>query len=87
MLTLLRHVPGFLKLFGRLLVDRRVGALPKMALLLPLAYVILPVDLDFFPIIGQVDDLIVLIVGCRAFIRLCPAEVVEEHVRRIDAGT
>ena len=44
-----------------------------------------PLDLipDVLLGIGEVDDLVVLIVLCRLFIYLCPPEVVRDHVRRI----
>ena len=49
-------------------------------------YVLSPLDLipDFILGVGEVDDLVVLIVLCRLFIYLCPPDVVREHVRRLD---
>lgn len=84
----LRHLPHFVRLYWRLLWDRRVSLWPKALLLLSALYVLSPVDIipDVLPFIGEVDDLVVVIVVCRLFIYLCPPEVVQEHVRRIDAG-
>ncbi|MEK7378708.1 MAG: hypothetical protein AABZ71_07370, partial [Candidatus Binatota bacterium] len=39
------HLPSFLKLFWRLLKDRRVPIRPKLLLVLLLAYIVAPVDL------------------------------------------
>ena len=61
---------------------------PKILLLLVLAYLIMPADLlpDFLLGLGQVDDLLVVFLGCRLFLRLCPKEVVQEHVQAIAEG-
>ncbi len=82
------HLPSFLKLFWRLLQDRRVPAWPKLLLILLLAYVVVPVDLlpDFLLGLGQVDDLVVLFLGLQAFVRLCPKEIVRGHVQAIATG-
>lgn len=82
------HLPNFFRLFWRLLKDSRVPIWPKMLLLLIAAYVFAPVDIlpDFLLALGQVDDLLIIYLGIRAFIRLCPKEVVREHVQSIAAG-
>lgn len=82
------HLPSFLKLFWRLLKDRRVPLWPKLLLILLLAYVVAPVDLlpDIFLGLGQIDDLLVIFLGLQAFVRLCPKEIVREHVQAIAAG-
>ena len=84
---LLTHLPSFLKLFSRLIKDPRVSVSPKLLLAGILAYVILPADLmpDFFVGIGQMDDLMVVLVGLKLFIGMCPREVVQEHLRAITA--
>jgi len=85
LLLSLVHLPSFLKLFWRLIKDGRVGLTPKLLLLLIVAYVVMPVDLlpDFLPGLGQLDDLILIFLGLKGFIRLCPREVVREHVQAI----
>ena len=86
--ALLFHLPNFLRLFWRLLKDSRVGLAPKLLLLGMLAYVIVPFDFlpDFIPPLGQLDDLLVIFLGLKGFVRLCPPDVVREHVRAIAAG-
>ena len=83
----LRHLPDFVRLYWRLLLDRRTPLLPKIVLIAAVAYVILPFDLipDVIPIVGEVDDMVILIAACRLFIALCPEDLVREHVQRIDA--
>jgi uncharacterized membrane protein YkvA (DUF1232 family) len=87
-LRLFYHLPNFVKLFWRLLKDRRVPLGTKLLLVFLLAYVVLPVDLlpDVLIGLGQIDDLVVLFLGLQAFVRLCPKGVVREHVRAIAAG-
>ena len=88
LLAFLYHLPSFFRLFWRLLKDSRVGVAPKLLLLIVLAYVIFPVDLlpDFVPALGQLDDLFLVFLGLKGFVRLCPREAVGEHVRAIAAG-
>lgn len=84
----LLHLPNFLRLFWRLLKDSRVGLLPKLLLLVILTYVLIPTDFlpDFLIPLGQLDDLLVIFLGLKGFVRLCPPEAVREHVRTIAAG-
>jgi uncharacterized membrane protein YkvA (DUF1232 family) len=85
---LLTHLPSFLKLFSRLVKDPRVSLNPKLLLVGILAYMVLPTDLlpDFLIGVGQLDDLAVILGGLRLFLRLCPPQVVQEHLRAISAG-
>lgn len=85
---LLYHLPNFLKLFWRLLGDRRVPLWPKLLLGLLLVYLFAPMDLvpDFLVGLGQIDDLVVIFLGLQAFVRLCPQKIVREHVQMIAAG-
>jgi uncharacterized membrane protein YkvA (DUF1232 family) len=85
---LLTHLASFLKLFSRLVKDPRISIGPKLLLVGILAYVILPTDIlpDFLIGVGQLDDLAVILGGLRLFLRLCPPQVVQEHLRAISAG-
>lgn len=85
-IRLVRHLPNFLKLVWRLFIDRRVGILPRLVLVAAVAYFVVPLDFDWLVPLGYMDDLIVAYLAARAFIALCPKWVVQEHVRRIDAG-
>jgi uncharacterized membrane protein YkvA (DUF1232 family) len=82
---LLFQLPNLLRLYWRLLADRRVPLWPKAVLLGAFGYVALPVDLipDLMPVIGQLDDLTLLVLVGRAFLWWCPAEVVAEHMRAL----
>jgi uncharacterized membrane protein YkvA (DUF1232 family) len=85
---LLVHLPSFYKLFSGLIKDPRVSAGSKLVVAGILTYVIVPTDLlpDFLIGIGQLDDLVVILAGLKLFLRLCPPEVVREHLQAISAG-
>src|SRR4051794_11563733 len=57
-----RLIPDCVVLFRRLLADDRVPRRRKAALLLLLGYLALPIDLvpDFLPVIGQLDDAVMV---------------------------
>jgi uncharacterized membrane protein YkvA (DUF1232 family) len=82
------NLPSFFQLFSRLIKDERVALGPKLVVLGVIAYMALPTDIipDFFLGLGQLDDLVVLFSGLKLFLRLCPPEVVQEHLRTISAG-
>jgi uncharacterized membrane protein YkvA (DUF1232 family) len=82
------NLPSFFQLFSRLIKDERVALGPKLVVLGVIAYIALPTDIipDFFLGLGQLDDLVVLFGGLKLFLRLCPPEVVQEHLRTISAG-
>jgi uncharacterized membrane protein YkvA (DUF1232 family) len=84
---LLAHLPSFYKLFSGLIKDPRVSAGAKLVVAGILTYVIVPTDVlpDFLIGIGQLDDLVVIFAGLKLFLRLCPPEVVQEHLQAISA--
>ena len=86
-LQVLVHLPNFARLYWRLFRDWRVPILPKALLVLALVYVVSPLDVipDFIPVIGEMDDIVVVLSGLWLFIRLCPPEVVRETVHDIAA--
>ncbi|MDO8684078.1 MAG: DUF1232 domain-containing protein [Armatimonadota bacterium] len=83
------HLPNFASLYWRLWKDPRVSWLARSMLILALLYVLLPLDaiVDWAPLVGQIDDLAVIALALRAFIRLIPKDVVKEHVAAIDKKT
>ncbi|MHB0868281.1 MAG: YkvA family protein [Chloroflexota bacterium] len=70
------------RLVWPLLKDPRVPLVTKMVPPSALLYTIFPMDLlpDFLPALGQLDDLALLSLSLLLFIRLCPKEVVREHM-------
>ena len=60
--------------------DPRVSWYAKIFIVILVGYVISPIDLipDFIPIIGYLDDLIILSLGIVLAIKMIPREVMEE---------
>ncbi|PKO21730.1 MAG: hypothetical protein CVU38_13185 [Chloroflexi bacterium HGW-Chloroflexi-1] len=86
---LLTEVVRSARLVWRLLKDPRVATATK--LLIPGlvgAYLLWPVDLlpDVIPLVGQVDDLVLLALGAKLFIELCPPEIVRQHQADLAGG-
>jgi len=73
-------VPNFAKLVARLLIDPRVPRRSKVALGMAAAYVASPIDLfpEFIPVIGWLDDLLILTYVLDRVIDRAGQEVVEE---------
>ena len=57
--------------------DPRVSPLAKFLIAIIVAYILSPIDLipDFIPVIGYLDDLLLLPLGIALVIRIIPAEV------------
>ena len=88
-LRVLAHLPDFVRLYWRLLRDRRVPLLAKGVFVSALGYWVWPLDLIpdlLIPVIGEIDDLGIVLLGLWTFVRLCPPDVVAEHVSAIAQG-
>jgi uncharacterized membrane protein YkvA (DUF1232 family) len=80
------HLPTLLQLIRRLLSDPRIPIRIKLIPYCGILYFILPLDLlKDFPLVylGFIDDVIVLVLCLRLFLRRCPKEVVEEHIKQL----
>ena len=78
-----------LGLVGRLLRDRGVpwwakAVLPALAL-----YLVMPIDLipDFIPVVGYLDDLVIVLLVTTLLLRAVPREVIEENVGALERGS
>ncbi len=69
-------------LFWRLFHDSRVPRPAKLVLPGVGLYLLMPIDLipDFIPVVGYLDDVLVLMLGLWLFLRLCPEDIFREHV-------
>jgi len=76
----LRDFLSQFELAWKLLWDRRVSFFTKLVPLALLGYLLMPFDLvpDALLGLGQVDDLVVVLVGMRMFVSLCPPDVVAD---------
>ena len=81
----IRKLPSYARLVWSLARDDRVPVRQKLLLGGIAAYLASPIDLipDFIPVVGQLDDLAVLVFGLDLFIKSAPKEVVDEHIARI----
>ena len=61
--------------------DERVPMVVRGGLIAIAAYLALPFDVipDWIPVLGQMDDLVVLTVGVRTLLRRVPESVLNEH--------
>lgn len=64
----------------------KMTLLPKWFILLTLGYALSPIDLipDFIPVLGYLDDLIILPVLLIVSIRLIPADIMAESREKAD---
>ena len=75
------------KLVWRLTLDDRVPlsvrAIPPLLML----YLITPIDLvpDFIPVVGQLDDILVLVVALGLLVRFVPLDVVDTHLTTLES--
>jgi hypothetical protein len=79
------HLPSFARVFYRLMIDQRVSPLAKLVPPLGLLLLFTPpaLELDFVPLVGELDWLLVIFITLKVFIWLCPSDVVREHVARV----
>ncbi len=87
-LNFFRQLIEQLRLSWALFTDSRVPVLTKLIPLVAIAYVISPIDLipDVIPVLGQLDDLGVLMTALTMFNNMAPADVVAEHMTRFREG-
>ncbi len=75
-----RNLKREIQVYRLVLKDHRTPRLVKILLGLAVGYAILPFDIipDFIPVIGQLDDLIIVPALIIVALKLIPKEVVEE---------
>ena len=85
---LLAFIPDCVILVKRLLGDPRVPHRAKAVLISLFVYLVMPFDLvpDFIPVVGQLDDAIVVAVVLAYVVRLAGRDVVEELWTGSDRG-
>lgn len=85
---LLRTLLSHLRVALRLVRDPSVPWLVKAVPLLTGLYVISPLDFvpDLLPVVGQLDDLSIILLGLETFLKLCPASASAFHRDAIANG-
>lgn len=74
-----------ISLFWRLWRDVRVPVGAKLLLPGLGLYLLSPIDIipDFIPVLGYLDDVLILLLGLWLFLRLCPRNLLDEHLREL----
>lgn len=89
MARLIWKLPMYARVIWGLVRDPRTPVHLKALLGAALVYLVVPIDLipDAIPILGQADDLTVLMLVLDLFIANAPAEVRKDHLERAKSGT
>ena len=76
-----RMLPDLLRLLRRLATDRSLPRGVRARLWLLIAFVISPIDLipDFIPVIGYLDDAILVAIVLRSVVRRSGRQAIERH--------
>lgn len=85
--SILRHAGKFGRLYVRLLRDARVPVYLKLLFFASIFYIVSPLDFipeSLFLFFGIIDDVGLFVVMLKLFLRLCPQNVVQEHVSAIN---
>jgi uncharacterized membrane protein YkvA (DUF1232 family) len=74
-------VPDCAVLFKRLIADDRVPRRRKLPIALLAGYLVSPIDLvpDFIPVVGQLDDAILVALVLRSVVRAAGPDVIRQH--------
>ena len=83
--NLVREFKCELIVYQRVLKDRRTPLTAKVFLGLAIGYLCMPFDLipDFIPVLGQLDDLVIIPVLVFVALRFVPDDLVAEHRRQV----
>jgi uncharacterized membrane protein YkvA (DUF1232 family) len=83
-----RLISDCLVLFRRLLADERLPRSRKLILAALVGYLALPIDLvpDFLPVVGQLDDAILVVFTLRYVLRAAGPQLIAEHWPGPDAS-
>jgi uncharacterized membrane protein YkvA (DUF1232 family) len=77
-----------LQLYRNILADSRTPRLSKVLLGLAVAYAVMPLDLipDFIPVLGHLDDAIIIPVLVFLALKTIPRSLLEEHRQALSKG-
>ena len=84
----IRLLPDLVRLVGRLAGDRALPRGVRVRLALLLGYLLLPIDLvpDFIPVLGYLDDALLVAVALRSVARRAGTEALTRHWPGTPAG-
>jgi uncharacterized membrane protein YkvA (DUF1232 family) len=75
-----------LRLGRDIFLDPRVPLWARFIAVALAAYLASPIDLlpDFIPVLGQLDDLLIVMLGAGLLLRFVPRSIIEEHLSRYE---
>lgn len=78
----LKRMPAYARLIKLLASDPRLSGKQKTKLAAGLGYVVSPIDLvpGFIPVLGQLDDVLAVLLLLRNVLRSSPREIVEPYL-------
>jgi len=76
-----------ISLYTQVMKEPRTPLLPKFLLFLAIGYLLMPFDLipDFIPVLGQIDDIIIVPLIFYLAIKFIPKDIVDKY-RNIEYG-
>jgi uncharacterized membrane protein YkvA (DUF1232 family) len=76
-----------LALAGNLFRDDQIPRRTRLVLVGLALYLAMPLDIvpDFVPVLGQLDDILVVAVGVAFMVRSIPQQVLESHITSVEA--
>lgn len=84
---ILKHIRKEIQIYHSILKDSRTPLISKILLWLAIGYLLLPFDLipDWIPVLGQVDDIILVPSFVILAIRFVPKDVILDHRKMAEA--
>jgi len=82
LVPVIKRIPAYTKLISALLRDPRISRKQKVALGAGLGYLASPLYFipGVVPVLGQLDDLLAILIALNAALSLAPRDVVEPHL-------
>jgi uncharacterized membrane protein YkvA (DUF1232 family) len=82
----LRRSPRYARLVANMVRDDRVPMKARAALVAGGAYMVSPIDLipGIIPVLGQIDDLVAIMLAISTATKMCPPELVDEHLDAVN---
>src|SRR5262245_17611455 len=77
-----------LRMAGQLATDKRIPLSVRGIPVALVIYLAMPIDIlpDFIPVLGQLDDLLIVVASVVLLARLTPRPVLTEHIEALEAA-
>tara|TARA_B100000749_G_C18264711_1_gene397800 strand:- start:336 stop:674 length:339 start_codon:yes stop_codon:yes gene_type:complete len=79
---------NLIHLIWKLILDRRISIFPKLIIPAVLIYFLSPIDLvpDILPVLGHLDDILIILPALIAFFLMIPKNIISEHTQNIKSS-